>query len=195
MRTSPRRGAASIVRERGDEVAEALDARGVVAAEEEVLDVAPLEREVDGVRRGAAVIDVLGDGRMSLVGVIEQVGRRTSTVLTLRNGALRISARVGASGAVGFVNTGAGPSVDGTIPIGYLPSGGGYRPGVAVLTTGFEAGIPPGVTIGVISEVERRGSLFSDRPFLSGKVAPAADFDTLRFVVIATNAAPGGAGR
>ena len=75
------------------------------------------------------------------------------------------------------------------------PSGGGCRPGEAVLTTGFEAGIPPGVTIGVISEMERQGSLFSDRPFLSGRVAPAADFDTLRFVVIAANAAPGGAGR
>ena len=151
--------------------------------------------EVDGVNRGAAVIDVSGDGRMALVGVIERVGKRTATVLTLRNGALRLSARIGSSGTVGFVNTGAAPSADGTIPIGYLPSGGGCRPGVAVLTTGFEVGIPPGVTIGVISEVERRGSLFSDRAFLSGRVIPAADLDTLRFVVIATNAAPGGAGR
>ena len=152
--------------------------------------------EADGVRRGAAVIDVLGDGRMSLVGVIERVGKRTSTVLTLRNAALRLSARVGVSGAVGFVNPGVeGNAADGTIPIGYLPATGGCRPGEAVLTTGFEAGIPPGVTIGVISELEKRGSMFSDRPFLSGKVAPTADFDTLRFVVIATNAVPGGAGR
>ncbi len=151
--------------------------------------------EADGVSRGAAVIDVSGDGRLSLVGVIERVGKRTSTVLTLRNGALRISARIGASGAVGFVNTGAERSADGTIPIGYLPSGGGCRPGEAVLTTGFEAGIPSGVTIGVISEMERLGSLFADRPFLTGKVVPAADFDTLRFVVIAVNAASGGAGK
>ena len=150
--------------------------------------------KADGVTKGAAVIDVSGDGRMSLVGVIERVGRRTSTVLTLRNGALRLSARIGSSGEVGLVNTGERSS-DGTIPIGYLPSGGKYRSGEAVLTTGFEAGIPPGVTIGVISEVERRGTLFSDRPFISGKVAPTADFDTLRFVVIALNAAPGEAGR
>ena len=151
--------------------------------------------EADGVRRGAAVIDVSGDGRMALVGVIERTGRHTSTVLTLRNGALRLSARIGASGTVGFVNVGSGRNSDGTIPIDYLPSSGGYRPGEAVLTTGFETGIPSGVTIGVISEVERRGSLFADRPFVSGKVVPAADFDTLRFVVIATNAAPGGAER
>ena len=32
--------------ERGDEVAEALDARGVFAVEEQVLDVSALEREV-----------------------------------------------------------------------------------------------------------------------------------------------------
>ena len=151
--------------------------------------------EADGVSRGAAVIDVSSDGRLALVGVIERVGRRTSTVLTLRNGALRISARIGSSGAVGFVNSGGGRGAGDEIPIGYLPATGGCRPGEAVLTTGFEAGIPPGVTIGVISEMERQGSLFSDRPFLSGKVAPAADFDTLRFVVIAANAAPGGAGR
>ena len=43
---------------------------------------------------------------------------------------------------------------------------------------------------------ERRGTLFSDRPFLSGRIAPAADLDTLRFVVIvAGGAVSGGAGK
>ena len=148
--------------------------------------------EADGVHKGAAVIDVTGDGRMFLVGVIERTGKRTSTVLTLRNGALRISARLGSCGAVGFVNSGVDRGVDGTIPIGYLPATGECRTGEAVLTTGFEFGIPPGVTIGVLTELERKGGLFSDRQYLSGKVAPSADFDTLRFVVIATNAASGG---
>ena len=151
--------------------------------------------EADGVHKGAAVINVTGDGRMFLVGVIERVGRHTSTVTTLRSSALRISARLGSGGAVGFVNSGVGRGGDGTIPIGYLPAAGGCRPGEAVLTTGFESGIPPGVTIGVLAEVERRGSLFSDRPYLSGKVDLAADLDTLRFVVIATNVAPGGGRR
>ena len=72
--------------------------------------------EADGVRRGAAVIDVSGDGRMALVGVIERTGRHTSTVLTLRNGALRLSARIGASGTVGFVNVGSGRNSDAESP-------------------------------------------------------------------------------
>jgi len=141
--------------------------------------------ERDGVRAGAAVIDVSPDGRPLLVGVVERVGKRSSTVLTLYNGALRLSARLGASGAVGFVNAGAERGADGTLPVGYLPLGVDYPPGEAAVTTGFESGIPPGLVIGEMISVDAPGPVFSPRMHLSGRLKPAADFDGLRFVVIA----------
>ena len=140
--------------------------------------------ERDGVRPGAAVIDVAADGRPLLVGVIERAGKRTSTVLTLYNGALKLSCRLGTSGAVGFVNAGATRQGDGSVPIGYLPVGAGYQPGEAVVTTGFEEGIPPGLVIGELATVEDSGTVFANRPHLAGTLKPAADFDGLRFVVI-----------
>lgn len=147
--------------------------------------------ENDGVRNGAAVIDIDADGRPMLVGVIERTGKRTSTVLTICNGALRLSARLGTSGAVGFVNAGADRGSDGTIPFGYLPLGTGYHPGEAALTTGFEAGIPPGLVVGELVDAEAPGTLFDHRTHLSGKLKPAADFDGLRFVMI-SGARPAG---
>ena len=141
----------------------------------------------DGVRAGDAVIDVGADGRPLLVGVIERAGKRTSTVLTLCNGALRLSARLGTNGAVGFVNAGAERGIDGTLPFGYLPPGTEYRPGEAALTTGSEAGIPPGLVVGELVETDVPGTIFDHRVHLSGRLKPAADFDGLRFVMICRN--------
>jgi len=151
--------------------------------------------EVDGVRPGAAVIDVGADGRPLFVGVIERVGRSTSTVLTLYNDALRLSARFGGSGAVGFVNAGEGHHDDGTIPVGYLPRGVIYRPDEAAVTTGFERGIPPGLVIGDLAAVDDPGSRFSSRLHLTGRLRPAAELDGIRFVVISIAPPGGGGGR
>ena len=140
--------------------------------------------ENDGVRTGSAVIAVAADGRPLLAGVVERVGKRTSTVLTLFNGALRLSAKLGTSGAVGFVNAGAERNGDGTIPLGYLPTGVAYHPGEAALTTGFEEGIPPGLVIGELAAADAPVTIFDHRTHLSGKLRPAADFDSLRFVMI-----------
>ena len=148
--------------------------------------------EADGVRPGAAVFDVGTDGRPIFVGVIERVGRRTSTVLTLHNDALRLSAHLGSSGAVGFVNAGASPGDDGTVPIGYLPRGMLYRPDEAVVTTGFERGIPPGLMIGTLASVEEPEARFANRLHLSGRLRPAAELDGIRFVMITTNPAANG---
>ncbi len=142
--------------------------------------------EVDGIHAGAAVIDVGADGRPLLIGVIERVGRRTSTVLTLYNDALRLSARLGASGAVGFVNIGEEHGDDGTIPIGYLPRGVSFQPDEVAVTTGFERGVPPGLVIGNLASVEAPGSRFSGRLQLTGRLRPAAALDGIRFVVIST---------
>lgn len=139
----------------------------------------------DGVVEGSAVIDVGEDGRAQFVGVIERVGKHSSTVQTLYNRGLRISARLGAARTVGFVNAGETPTADGSIPVGYLPDEGRYLPDEPLYTTGFERGIPAGLALGELSSVEEQVSLFSGRPYRSGRLRPAADLDHLRFVVIA----------
>ena len=139
----------------------------------------------DGVVPGAAVVDVGADGRPALLGVIERVGRHTSTVQTLCSGALRIAAQMGSSQAVGFVNIGSVSRGDGTLPIGYLPRGVRYRHGEQAFTTGFERGVPGGIVIGELSAVEAPATRFSGRAYLSGSLKAAADFDSVRFVGIA----------
>ena len=139
----------------------------------------------DGVSPGAAVVDIGADGRPLLLGVIERVGRHTSTVQTLHNSALRVSAQLGESRAVCFVNAGAVPRGDGMLPVGFLPRGVRYVHNEPAVTTGFERGIPAGLVIGELSAVEEPGSQFSLRPYLSGWIRSPADFDGARFVVIA----------
>lgn len=141
--------------------------------------------EADGVTTGAAVIDISPDGRPMLIGVIERVGKHTSTVQTLYNSALRIAARFGENRTVGFVNAGGNPRGDGLLSVGYLPREVHYRHNESAVTTGFERGIPAGIVIGELSSVEEPASQFSSRPYLSGWLKPAADFDNVRFVVIA----------
>ena len=139
----------------------------------------------DGVVPGAAVVDIGADGRPLLIGVIERVGRHSSTVQTLHNSGLRISAQLGDSRTVGFVNAGGAPRGDGMLPIGYLPCGMRYVHNESAITTGFERGIPAGVVVGELVSVEAPESQFSNRPYLSGWLKPAAEFDGVRFVVIA----------
>lgn len=139
----------------------------------------------DGAVERAAVVDIGEDGRAQLVGVIERVGKHTSTVQTLHSRGLRLSARLGGAQTVGFVNAGEASGGDGEIPVGYLPDEARYLPDEPMYTTGFERGIPAGLLLGELSSVEERGSRFSGRPYRSGRLRPAADFDHLRFVVIA----------
>ena len=147
----------------------------------------------DGVVAGAAVIDIGVDGRPLFIGVIEHVGRHTSSVQTLYNSELRIAAQLGTSQTVGFVNAGTVPSAkmeqekrsNGMCPLGYLPRGVRYMPNEAVVTTGFERGIPAGLVIGELVSVENMETRFSSRLYLSGWLRPAAEFDRVRFVMIA----------
>ena len=141
--------------------------------------------EADGVVSGSAVIDIGADGRPVLIGVIERVGKRASTVQTLQNSGLSIAAQFGPNQTVGFVNVGGTPRGDGMLPVGYLPRGEHYRHNESALTTGFEHGIPAGLLVGELVSVEEPGTEFSNRPYLSGWLKPAAEFDNVRFVIIA----------
>ena len=140
--------------------------------------------EADGVVSGSAVIDISAEGRAVLVGVIERVGKRASTVQTLHTSGLRVAAFFGSVQTVGFVNVGGSPRGDGMLPVGFLPRGVHYKHNESALTTGFENGIPAGLVIGELASVEEPESEFSNRPYLSGWLKPAADFDNVRFVIV-----------
>lgn len=140
----------------------------------------------DGVVSGAAVvgIDVDAAGRPLLIGVIERVDKRSSTVRTLYSG-LRIVAQLGSPRKVGEVNAGALSRDDGLLPIGYLPRVEHYSRSEEAVTTGYERRIPAGLVIGKLVSVEDLEERFSSHPCLSGGLKPAADIDGVRFVVIA----------
>jgi len=140
----------------------------------------------DRIREGAALLDVTPDGRPVLIGLVDRVGKRTSTVATLYNSELRISVRFGKSGAIGFLNAGESKRFsDGRIPVGYLPAYPVYQPGEAVSTTGFERGVPGGILVGEVAGVDNADSVFSDLLLLNGSLKPAADFSRLRFLAVA----------
>ena len=140
----------------------------------------------NGIESGAAVIDTTPDGRPVLVGIVERVGRTTSTVTTVCHPDLRMSCRLGQSGAIGLLNSGsARRPVGGRIPIGFLPTHLNYQPGEAISTTGFEKHIPAGLLIGELAAVEEPESVFSEVLSINGSMLPAADFSRMRFLTVA----------
>ena len=140
--------------------------------------------ESDSMVPGAAVLTVSADGRPLLAGVVERVGKHSSTVITLLNPALRLSGVISTpKGAVGFLNCGERTG-RGKVPLGFLPVQLHYTPGAAILSTGFEANIPGGIQLGVLDSVEEADPVYSNVSTISGLMTPAVDFDSLRFLVV-----------
>jgi len=143
-----------------------------------------------GIESGAAVIDTTPDCRPVLVGVVERVSRHTSTVITVCHPDLRLSCRLGKSGAIGLLNSGSARRLaGGRIPLGFLPTHLGYQPGEAVSTTGFERHIPSGLLIGELAAVDEPDSIFSEALSINGSLKPAADFGRMRFLSVARRSA------
>lgn len=135
----------------------------------------------DGIAAGDAVVDTTTDGRLFLVGVVEECSARTARILTVSDPALRVSGRL-TGGAVGFTNTGNLPAHSTLIRFGMLSNEGNYTPGEAVVTTGYERGIPEGIKIGelVINSEPQPGN----EPDFSCMLKPAVTFEELRFVTV-----------
>ena len=137
----------------------------------------------DGIREGAAVVDVNDNGRLLLVGIVTQVDSRTGKVMTVLNKALRISGRVSSNKAVGFTNTGEVVPGRGRAAFGMLPVRDDYIPGSMVTTTGFELGVPAGIKIGELHTGSSRNS--SEQADFNCELVPAVNFESLRFVAVA----------
>lgn len=139
-----------------------------------------------GVRPGSAVLDVSPDGRPLLVGIVDEAGRHSSRVITLFDPELRISGRLTTAGTVGIINFSERRPTSGRITIGLLPAHLHYLPGEAVVSTGFERNLPPGILIGTLNQADVPGSIYSNVLQVSGTLTPAADPSRLRFPVILT---------
>ena len=144
----------------------------------------------DGLTKGSAVISVTPDGRPILVGILENVGARTSEVRTLFSPGLRLSAALGTTGITGIVNAGERQPTSDHVPIGYLPSHLAYTLQEALFTTGYESGIPQGLKIGELSAVEEVNPRYSNALHLSGLLKPAAQLNSIRFLLIAERVRP-----
>lgn len=139
----------------------------------------------DGVTAGAAAMTVTPDGRPILAGVVDQVGRHVSTVMTVFSPGLRISAALPGADASCVINAGERQPLSGFVSIGLLPAHLRYTPSEALFTTGYERNIPRGIKIGELESVEESPSRFSHRLHLTGLMTPAAQLNSIRFLVLA----------
>ena len=137
-----------------------------------------------GIKPGAAVVDVSPDGRLLLVGVVSECSARSAKVITIMDQSLRISGKVGSNNMVGFTNTGKmSRPAPGRIRIGMLPLRDDYQTGGAVMTTGFEKGIPADIKIGELHFSGSPQSEFGETDF-NCELIPAVRFESLRFVTV-----------
>ena len=144
-----------------------------------------INQGADGqLKEGSAVMTVTPDGRPIFVGVVTAVGKRRSRVITLFHPSLRLAVRFG-GGEIGVLNTGNAVPTAGTVPVGFLPSNGNFVPQEAVVSTGFERGIPGGIKIGELEALDERPSVFSGSPHISGTIRAAAQLNSIRFVLVA----------
>lgn len=137
-----------------------------------------------GIEPGAAVISSGPDGVPALVGVVSRVGRRNAEVETLFSPRLRLSLAF-ENGGTGFLNTGERQPVSGKLPVGHLPVNLKYSAGEKARSTGYETGIPCGIRIGTLSTADEVDPNFSSTQYVTGLLTPQADFDNLRYLVIA----------
>ena len=145
-----------------------------------------------GITPGAVVIAPGYDDAPALVGVVARVGKRNAEVETIFSGNLRLSVAF-PEGGNGFLNAGERRALPGTIPVGYIPVNRKAKAGDPAVTTGFSAGIPPGLQVGRLTAVDEVDPNFSSTEHVSGLLMPDIDFDNLRFVLIAVPENGGGA--
>ncbi len=133
---------------------------------------------------GAAVIAATQSGVPALVGIVSRVGRRNAEVETLFSPTLRLSLAF-EHGGTGFLNTGERQAVTGKLPVGHMPVNQKFLPGEGVFTTGYETGIPTGIPVGTLNTADEVDPNFASTQHITGLIQPQADFDNLRYLLIA----------
>ena len=122
----------------------------------------------DGISRGMPVASMDG-----IVGKVLTVGESSSEILLLTDPVSAIDAFVHRTRVRGIVKgSGEGCTME------YIEQNSDISVGDKIISSGKEGFFPKGVIIGTVSDIETRGS------FLSAKVSPLVDLDSLEEVVI-----------
>jgi rod shape-determining protein MreC len=130
-----------------------------------------------GLKKGMVAITELGQ----VVGLITEVGSNWSTVTTILDTSMEISASISSSGYTGVVQGSLDPSDKGSLRMSYLPSNAVLRNRDQVVTTGSTV-YPKDLILGYIVNAGYDETGVSKFASLS----PAADFDALEQVFIIT---------
>lgn len=129
----------------------------------------------DGVIPRSGVITPRG-----VVGIVDEVSRHHSFVISLMNSGLNVSARLGREGAVGPLSW-DGVSTSGAylreIPLQYR-----FEPGDTVYTSGFSSIFPADIPLGVTGE-----SRIVNGATYEIKIRLFQDFNSVRHAIIVTN--------
>lgn len=121
-----------------------------------------------------------------LAGVVKDVARHSAQVITVLNPRFRISGYLATTGTHGIINGDASQTVRADeINISFLSTRKKFTPAEQCLTSGFEHQIPAGFLIGSLIGMDSKNQVFSNKLYLSAKIAPAAQLDDLQFVVLA----------
>ncbi len=122
----------------------------------------------DGISRGMPVASLDG-----IVGKVLTVGESSSEILLLTDPVSAIDAFVHRTRVRGIVKgSGEGCTME------YIEQNSDISVGDKIISSGKEGFFPKGVIIGTVSDIETKGS------FLSAKVSPLVDLDSLEEVVI-----------
>jgi len=122
---------------------------------------------------------VVAQGRY-LVGYVYEVSPSQSTVITVLNPNINISAVVNRTSDTGSISGDVKLAENGTCRMTGLSRTSGAAAGDRVVTTSLGGTFPDGLIIGTITEIAPSGSDISNYAVID----PSADFDDLRFVMV-----------
>ncbi len=127
----------------------------------------------DGIEKDMGVITLDG-----VVGIVKNVSRNFSTVISLLHKDMQISVRLKKSNHIGTLTWGGGNYK--MASMGYIPSHVELTKGDTIITSGFSRMFPEGIFIGTINDFEiRRGE-----HFFTAEVSLALDFNKLNHVYV-----------
>jgi rod shape-determining protein MreC len=142
----------------------------------------------DGIIAGTPVLCYNSEypEQVILAGVVKDVGRHSAQVITVLNPRFRISGYFAEAKTHGIINGDARQTLRlDHINISFLSTRKKFKPGEKCLTSGFEHQIPSGFLIGSLKRLDSKNQIFSNKLYLSAKILPAAQLDSLHFVVLA----------
>lgn len=136
-----------------------------------------------GSNAGIEVGDTVITGTGYLVGVVKEVGTNWSTMITLTDPNISISAVIYRTGESAMLESDLQLMGEGKCKLSYLPEESQLINGDAIMTSGANGNYPSGLVIGYIDTVQIHASGLE----YYGVISPAADFNDLSLLFVVTD--------